>query len=69
MSAGGTDELFNFPVKLQDDPTSLGSWVWFILPASAWADGELAEVVEQMGKMIEHTHPKKPNPIQDVVAL
>ena len=28
------------------------------LPNSAWADGNLAEAVVQLGKMVEHTHIK-----------
>ena len=34
------------------------SWLWFWLfhplPGSAWADGKLAELAEQLGKMVEH---------------
>ena len=44
-------------------------WLWFVLfhplPSSAWADGKLAEVAEQVGKMGEY--PKsKVNPTQSL---
>ena len=37
--------------------------MWFNpQPSSAWADGKLAEVAEQVGKMVEH--PKSVNQTQ-----
>ena len=32
------------------------------LPDSAWADGNLAEVVRQLGKKVEHRNQIQPNP-------
>ena len=32
------------------------------LPDSAWADGNLAEVAGQLGKMLEHRNQSQPNP-------
>ena len=32
------------------------------LPDSAWADGNLAEVAGQLGKMVEHRNLSQPNP-------
>ena len=32
------------------------------LPDSAWADGNLAELAEQLGKMVEYPNQSQPNP-------
>ena len=32
------------------------------LPGSAWADGKLEELAEQLGKMVEHPKSKSTNP-------
>ena len=41
-------------------------WHWFgcspHLPGSAWADGKLAELAEQVGKMVEHLGSKSTQP-------
>ena len=29
-------------------------WLFHPLPGSAWADGKLAEMSEQLGKIVEH---------------
>ena len=31
--------------------------LFHLLPGSAWADGNLAELAEQVGKMVEHHNP------------
>ena len=43
----------------------LSFWQFHLLPSSAWADGKLAELAEQVDKLVEHhmcesTHPKYP---------
>ena len=38
-------------------------WLFHPLPGSAWADGKLAEVTEQLSKIVEH-HTVKVNPTQ-----
>ena len=37
-------------------------WVFHCLPNSAWADGNLAELAGQQGKMVEHPNQSQPNP-------
>ena len=57
------------PRPVQGDPSPgeppLG-WLWFWLfhplPGSAWADGKLAELAEQLGKMVEHPKSKSTQP-------
>ena len=38
------------------------SWLWFRMPNSARADGNLAEAAGQLGKMVEHRNQSQPNP-------
>ena len=37
-------------------------WLFHLLPGSAWADGELAEVAEQAGKWVEHHRSESTQP-------
>ena len=69
LGASGNESRFNlrltllsgYHVTLQGDTSpgepglgSLGFCLFHPLPGSAWPDGKLAELAEQLGKMVEH---------------
>ena len=43
-------------------PTSVGLTLIWVVPPSAWADGKLAELAEQLGKMVENPKSKSTQP-------